>query len=46
MSSPNPIREALSIGRFSYIVELVASAKTSEERLHEIGGALAQVPGK
>lgn len=45
MPSPNPIREALSAGRFSYIVELVASAKTPEERLHEIGGELAQVPG-
>jgi methylenetetrahydrofolate reductase (NADPH) len=43
--SPNPIREALSAKRFSYIVELVASAKTTEERLNEIGGELAQVPG-
>ncbi len=45
VTSPNPIREAFSAGRFSYVVELVASAKTTEERLHEIGGELAQVPG-
>jgi methylenetetrahydrofolate reductase (NADPH) len=46
MPAANPIREALSSSHgFSYIVELVASAKTTEERLHEIGGELAQVPG-
>jgi methylenetetrahydrofolate reductase (NADPH) len=43
--SPNPIREALSSRRFSYIVELVASAKTTEEKLQEMASELAQVPG-
>jgi len=41
----NPIREAFSRGRFGYIVELVASAKTTEERLNEIGAELSQVSG-
>ena len=36
MSFPTPIREALSSGRFSYIV--------TEERLLEIGSDLAHVP--
>jgi methylenetetrahydrofolate reductase (NADPH) len=41
----NPIREALGSGRFSYLVELVASAKTTEEKLQEMASDLAQVPG-
>jgi methylenetetrahydrofolate reductase (NADPH) len=45
VTSSNPIREAFNTGRFSYIVELVASAKTTEERLHEIAAELARVPG-
>lgn len=45
MTSPNPIREAFGAGRFSYIVELVASAKTTEEKLQEMASELAQVPG-
>jgi methylenetetrahydrofolate reductase (NADPH) len=45
MPPPNPIRDAFSSGRFSYFVELVASAKTNEERLQEIAGELTQVPG-
>jgi methylenetetrahydrofolate reductase (NADPH) len=45
MSSPNPIRDALSAGRFSYFVELVASAKTTEEKLQEMASDLAKVPG-
>src|SRR5580658_9775555 len=45
MTSPNPIREAFSAGRFSYFVELVASAKTTEEKLQEMALDLAKVPG-
>jgi methylenetetrahydrofolate reductase (NADPH) len=45
MPAPNPIREALSSGRFSYFVELVASAKTTEEKLQEMASELATVPG-
>jgi len=45
MTPSNPIREALSAGRFSYMVELVASAKMTEERLAEIGEELAKIPG-
>src|ERR1700691_6652133 len=41
----NPIREALGSGRFSYFVELVASAKTTEEKLQEMALDLAKVPG-
>ncbi len=44
-STANPIREALASGRFSYFVELVASAKTTEERLQEMAADLAKVPG-
>ncbi len=45
MAAPNPIREALSSGRFRYFVELVASAKTTEEKLQEMASELATVPG-
>lgn len=45
MVASNSIREALKSGRFSYFVELVASAKTTEEKLQEMAGELAQVPG-
>ena len=45
MASSNPVREALSSGRFSYFVELVASAKTTEEKLQEMAAELAAVPG-
>ncbi len=45
ISEANPIREALKGGRFSYFVELVASAKTTEEKLQEMAAELAQVPG-
>lgn len=45
MPSANPVREALSAGRFSYLVELVASAKTTEEKLQEMAAELAAVPG-
>src|SRR5580658_1162316 len=45
MTSPNPIREAFAAKRFSYFVELVASAKTTEEKLQEMASDLAKVPG-
>ena len=44
MSENMSIRDALASGRFSYMVELVASAKTTEEKLAEIGESLAQIP--
>src|SRR5262249_51856276 len=45
MASPNPLREALSGGKFCYVVELVASRLTREARLLEVASKLAQVPG-
>ena len=42
---PNPIKEALDSGRFSYIVELVASAKTPEAKIFQSGSDLARIPG-
>lgn len=41
----NPIREALTSGRFSYMVELVAGAKTTEDQLVETAAGFMQVPG-
>jgi methylenetetrahydrofolate reductase (NADPH) len=41
----NPIREALTAGTFSYMVEIVASQSTTEEKLSQIGAELAQIPG-
>src|SRR5580658_4146680 len=45
MQSPNPIREALAGGRFSYIVELVASQRTPEAKIFQSGPDLARIPG-
>ena len=45
MAASNPIRDALAARRFSYMVELVASAKVTEEKLAEIGAELARIPG-
>jgi methylenetetrahydrofolate reductase (NADPH) len=45
MQSPNPIREALVAGRFSYIVELVASQRTPEAKIFQSGSDLARIPG-
>ena len=39
------IKDALATGQFTYMVELVASAKTTEEKLAEIGADLARIPG-
>ena len=41
----NPIREALTSGRFSYIVELVASQRTPEAKIFQAGSDLARIPG-
>lgn len=45
MAGPNPLREALTAGKFCYVVELVASRLTREARLLEVASQLAQVPG-
>src|SRR6202142_1058626 len=45
MAAPNPLREALTAGKFCYVVELVASRLTREARLLEVASNLAQVPG-
>jgi methylenetetrahydrofolate reductase (NADPH) len=42
---PNPIKEALTSGRFSYIVELVASQRTPEAKIFQAGSDLARIPG-
>ncbi len=41
----NPVREAIGSGRFTYFVELVATASMREARLMEIATLLARVPG-
>jgi methylenetetrahydrofolate reductase (NADPH) len=40
----NPVREALTSGRFCYMVELVASALTREAKLMHVASELAQIP--
>src|SRR5215471_18771461 len=45
MPAPNPLRVALTAGKFCYVVELVASRLTREARLLEVASQLAQVPG-
>src|SRR3984885_14475888 len=40
----NPVREALSTGRFCYMVELVASRLAREAKLLHVASELAQVP--
>jgi methylenetetrahydrofolate reductase (NADPH) len=44
MPALNPLREALSNGTFGYMIELVASGKTTESNLLDIASQLAQVP--
>jgi methylenetetrahydrofolate reductase (NADPH) len=44
MAQANPLREALSSGRFCYMVEMVASASMAEAKLWEIAAGLAQIP--
>lgn len=41
----NTIQAALEAGRFGYMVELVASAKTTEQKIVEIAQGLATIPG-
>ena len=45
MPAGNPLREALTAGKFCYVIELVASRLTREARLLEVASNLAQVPG-
>ena len=45
MAAPNPLRDALTAGRFCYVVELVASRLTREAKLLDVASKLAQVPG-
>ena len=44
MAAANPLREALTAGRFSYMVEVVASASMTEEKLGEIAAGIAGIP--
>jgi len=44
MPSANPLREALTTGRFCYMVEMVASASMAESKLWEIASGIAQIP--
>jgi methylenetetrahydrofolate reductase (NADPH) len=44
MPALNPVREALTNGRFCYMVELVASALTREAKLMHVASELAQIP--
>lgn len=44
MATTNPLRDALASKRFSFMVELVASAKATEAKLLEIASELAQIP--
>ena len=44
MASGNPLREALTAGRFCYMVELVASASMAEAKLWEMAASIAQIP--
>jgi methylenetetrahydrofolate reductase (NADPH) len=45
MAAPNPLREAHASGKFCYMVELVASARTPEEKLFDAAEQLAAIPG-
>src|SRR6202050_3681026 len=44
MAFPNPLRDALATGRFCYMVEMVASASMTEEKLGEIAAGIAEIP--
>src|SRR5580704_18555493 len=44
MAQPNPLREAIASGRFCYMVEMVASASMTEEKLGETAGGIAGIP--
>jgi methylenetetrahydrofolate reductase (NADPH) len=44
MQAANPLREAISTGRFCYMVEMVASATMTEEKLGETAAGIAGIP--
>jgi len=44
MAAMNPVREALTSGTFTYMVELVASAKTAEDQVVEMAAGFMQIP--
>jgi len=44
MASRNPLRETITSGRFAYMVEVVASASMTEEKLGDIAGGIAGIP--
>lgn len=45
MATPNRLREALTAGRFCYVVELVATRLSREARLLDFAARLARQPG-
>ncbi len=44
MAAANPLREAITAGQFCYMVEMVASASMTEEKLGEIAAGIAGIP--
>lgn len=44
MSSPNPIREALTQGEFCYLVEIVATRRSQDAQILDVASQLAQIP--
>jgi len=45
LSSPNPIREALTKGEFCYMVEVVATHRSQEAQILDVASQLAAVSG-
>jgi methylenetetrahydrofolate reductase (NADPH) len=43
VSSPNPIREALTKARFCYLVEIVATRRSQEAQILDVASQLAQI---
>ena len=41
----NPLQAAVTSGKFSYMVEVVASAKATEAAILDMAGGIAQLPG-
>jgi len=44
-SAPNPLREALTSGRFCYVAELVATRLSPQFQLLSLASQLARIPG-
>jgi methylenetetrahydrofolate reductase (NADPH) len=44
VATANPLRDAIGSGRFCYMVELVASASMTEEKLGDIAAGIAGIP--